>query len=140
VRAVLPEIEPLLSDPDATVRFSALQVLVRLRGQAWPSVWYVKERLSDSDPAIRADAAYVIGMAGPCGVEAVPQLADALGDSHPYVRYRAAVALQRMDRGGAAAIPALERASRCDRDPRVREAAACAIHRIEKATCGRPDD
>jgi hypothetical protein len=136
---VLPDLEPLLSDPDPTVRFSALQVLVRLRQEAWPSVWYVKNRLSDSDAAIRADAAYVIGMTGTHAADAIPELICALNDWSPNVRYQAARAFQRMDRHGEPGLKALERAAKCDRDPRVREAAQCAIYLIEKALCHAPE-
>jgi HEAT repeat protein len=135
--SVLPEVEPLLSDPDPAVRYSALAVLVRLREHAWPSVFTVKQRLSDPDPAIRADAAYVIGMSGSAGADAIPELRAALCDWSPYVRYRAAVAFQKLDTVAEPALPSLERASRCDRDPRVREAAKCAIWRIQRAACGR---
>src|SRR5262245_40140679 len=58
----LADVGALFDDPDPAVRFTAMQVFVRLRQHAWTSVWYVKNRLSDPDPAIRADAAYVIGM------------------------------------------------------------------------------
>jgi HEAT repeat protein len=134
----LADVGALLSDPDPAVRFTALQVFVRLRQHAWTSVWYVKNRLTDPDAAIRADAAYVIGMAGESAADAVPQLICALSDTNPYVRYRAAVAFQKMYTRGEPALHALERASRCDRDPRVREAAACALARIEKALCAGP--
>lgn len=136
---ILPQIETLLSDPDANVRYSALQVLVRLRQDAWPSVYHVKHRLHDCDPAVRAEAATVIGFAGKCGCEAVPELTHALRDPSNIVRYRVAVAFQRM---GACAEPArcaLENASHCDRDPRVREAARCALCRLDKAICQQPD-
>lgn len=131
----LADVGALLSDPDPAVRFSALQVFVRLRQHAWTSVWYVKNRLNDPDAAIRADAAYVIGMSGESGAAAIPELICALSDTSPYVRYRAAVAFQKMYTSGEPALKALERAARCDRDPRVREAARCAISRIEKAIC-----
>src|SRR5262245_8162707 len=58
--SILPQIETLLADPDPNVRYAALQVLVRLRRDAWPSVYHVKWRLQDSDPAVRAEAASVL--------------------------------------------------------------------------------
>jgi hypothetical protein len=131
---IIRDVGPLLDDPDPAVRFSALQVFVRLREHSYSAVWYVKNRLSDSDPAIRADAAYVIGLAGECAAEAVPQLTGALRDTSPYVRYRAAVAFQKMNAKGEPALDALRHAARCDRDARVREAARCAVDRIERAT------
>jgi hypothetical protein len=131
--SVLADVGVLLSDPDRNVRYSALQVFVRLREHAWTSVWYVKNRVSDPDAAIRADAVYVIGLSGASGAEAIPELISALNDPSPIVRYRAAVAFQGMDVRGGPGLAALERASRCDRDPRVREAANCAIYRIKKA-------
>jgi hypothetical protein len=137
--AVLDQVGPLLTDPDPAVRFSALQVFVRLRTHAWTSVWYVKNRLLDPDASIRADAAYVIGLAGEHGADAIPELICALNDSNPYVRYRAAVAFQRMGIRGSPGLKALERASQCDRVPRVREAARCAISRIERARIVGPD-
>lgn len=137
---IIRDVGPLLSDPDPAVRFSAMQVFVRLREDSYTAVWYVKNRLTDSDAAIRADAAYVIGMAGQCSADALPELVVALRDRSPYVRYRAAVAFQSMHSRGTPAISALERAARCDRDPRVREAAECALFRIEKANCNRDGD
>jgi HEAT repeat protein len=136
---VLADVGGALSDPDPAVRFSALQVFVRLRQHAGPSVWYVKNRVSDPDPAIRADAVYVISQAGPAAAEAIPELICALGDTSPSVRYRAAVAFQRMETRGEPALKTLEWHSRCDRDPRVREAARCAVHKIEKALCVAPE-
>jgi HEAT repeat protein len=133
--SILPQVESLLADPNPEVRYAALQVLVRLRGDAWPSVYHVKYRLQDCDPAVRAEAAMVLGLVGKCGAEAVPQLICALDDTSTVVRYRAAVAFQHMEECAEPARGALERSSRCDRDGRVREAAKCALWKLDKAIC-----
>ena len=96
--AAFGDVGVLLSDPDRDVRYSALQVFVRLRAHTQPSIWYVKNRIGDSDAAIRADAVYVVGSAGVAGAEAIPELIRALNDPSPVVRYRAAVAFQRHGR------------------------------------------
>jgi HEAT repeat protein len=136
---IIPQIETLLSDPDANVRFAALEVLVRLRHDAWPSVYHVKWRLQDQDPAVRAEAATVIGATGHCAAEAIPQLICALDDSSALVRYRAAIAFQVMDGLAEPGRGALERHSHCDRDPRVREACRCALWHLDQAICHQPD-
>ena len=132
------EAEVMLSDPSPSVRYSALQVLVRLRGDAAPAIHDVKHRLSDQDPAVRAEAAYVISLSGCHAAQAIPELICALNDPSPVVRYRAATAFQHMNLAGEPGRKALERVSRCDRDPRVREAANCALYNIDQANCRRP--
>jgi len=130
---VLPQMEALLSDQDANIRYDALQVLIRLRQDAWPTVYHVKYRLHDCDPAVRAEAATVIGLFGCRGADAVPELIGAMRDPSEIVRYRAAVALQGMDTFAEPARTTLENACRCDRDARVREAACCAVWKLDKA-------
>jgi HEAT repeats/HEAT repeat associated with sister chromatid cohesion len=132
---VLAQVEALLFDPSPNVRWAALQVLVRMREAAAPSVYAVKSLLRDCDPGIRADAASVLGLAGCAAGEAVSELTCALEDSSPIVRYRVAVAFQRLGEAGEPGRTALERHSHCDRDPRVREAAACALYMLDHACC-----
>jgi HEAT repeats len=135
--AAIPEYDVYLTDPNPTVRYTALQVLVRLRADAWPAVHDVKYRLSDQDPAVRAEAAYVIGLTCSHAAEAIPELKCALRDVSPVVRYRAAVAFQHMGLAAEPGRSALEDARRCDRDARVREAANCALYNLDKANCDR---
>jgi HEAT repeats len=136
--ASLAEVDLLLSDPNPNVRYTALLVLGRLREGAWPAVHDVKYRLSDQDPAVRAEAAYVLGLTGCHAAGAMSELICALSDTSTVVRYRAAVAFQGMGRYGEPGRSALVHACRCDRDPRVREAARCALYKIEQAMCDRP--
>lgn len=136
--AGIVHLDTYLTDPSPTVRYSALQVLVHMRGEAWPAVHDVKYRLSDQDVAVRAEAAYVIGLTGCHAAEAIPELICALNDTSPVVRYRAAVAFQGMNLAAEPGRAALDRAAMCDRDPRVREAARCAIYKLDKANCDRP--
>jgi HEAT repeats len=133
--SVLQEVELLLTDPDPRMKYAALQVLVRLRADAAPSVYDVKFLLGHCDPGIRAEAATVIGYIGCAAAEAVPELVCALDDPSAVVRYRVAVAFQNIGSPGESARAALERHAHCDRDPRVREAAACALYRLDQANC-----
>jgi hypothetical protein len=135
----ISEVELLLTDPSPIVRYSALQVFVRLRHEAWPAVHDLKIRLADQDAAVRAEAAYVISMTGMHAVEAIPELICALTDTSPAVRYRAAVAFQTMGSRAEPARAALDRVTQCDRDSRVREAARCALYRLDEAICKQPD-
>jgi hypothetical protein len=136
--AAIVHLDTSLTDPNPVVRYSALQVLVRLRNEAWPAVHDVKYRLSDQDPAVRAEAAYVIGLTGCHAAQAIPELICALNDTSTVVRYRAAVAFQHMNLAAEPGRAALDRTAMCDRDARVREAARCALYKLDKANCDRP--
>lgn len=69
--------------------------------------------------------------------QAVPALIEALNDEDSGVRRSAAIGLGDLGDMAKEAITALQTA-KADRDVRVREAAAMALHRIDPATFGLP--
>jgi HEAT repeat protein len=113
-----------LADPDAGVRWAAVDGWAQIRGQVGAAP--VVARLADGDTAVRARAAAVVGALHEASAR--PALEAALaGDADPEVRRNAAWALGEL--GDPAARPALSAAT-TDRSGLVRRTAQAALARL----------
>lgn len=92
--AALPAIIRHLSDPDANIRFTALEELSTLKLAPHDLLPLLIACLNDSDPRIRADAALRLGALRLIAGDAVPALKQlAFTDTNDLVRSRAKDAL-----------------------------------------------
>ena len=113
-----------LSDPDATVRATALGALVRSGGVTADDL---RAALGDEAPAVRARAAELTaGFPGPAG----PSLRDLLADPDPAVAESAAWASGERQPAEPAIVGALTRVATDHDDPLCREAAVAALGAI----------
>ena len=135
--AVVPALTAALKDPDAHIRQKAIAALgcVRRAGgrRAPAAAPALIEALHDQDVEVRRLAAYVLGDFRTEAEAVVPALIAALGDDEIRVRGQAAYALGSMGRRARPAAPALLDAVRQTSALQLREKAAWAITRIDKA-------
>jgi HEAT repeat protein len=108
---VLPEIRPLLEDPDPSVRVSAAASISLIEGTAKPDVLAaLVSALESDDGFISWRAASALRDLGPKGGAATDALARALRHKNADTRLMAALALGAIGPAASAAIPALEEA------------------------------
>lgn len=107
-REAIPDIVPLLEDPDFTVRAGAVVALTRLdaREAAGP----VARALGDESPGVRQRAAEGLAVLGRDDPSAVPALVRALEDENRHVRRTVLATLTTL--GAVVAIPAIEASAR----------------------------
>jgi HEAT repeat protein len=119
-KAALPQVRPLLADPDPKVRLSAAHAVWRLGGNVGEAV---DTLVATGDAAGRVDrerATEILSWIGPDASDAVPALRRWMGEGRTGADLEAAAALGRI--GGVDASSALTDALR-DPRPRVRSAA-----------------
>jgi HEAT repeat protein len=116
-----------LRDPSADVRARAARALAAFDRHAVPAL---VGALGDGEYTVRTSAAEALVKIGPGAV--VPGVIEALGHTESRVRANAAVVLGSFGPAAMPAVPALTRALK-DTNPRVRELASEALHRIASA-------
>jgi len=144
LKRILPELLPLLSDPDAEVRY---YTAVALAASAYVSeanaealhqaVPRLVSLLTDEDARVRQAAADAIALVMPHPPNsATPALVNLLKDKHAEVRAAALGALGRMDKIPPDAVSAVVLTLKQDTDPDVRGKAADVLGalRIADAT------
>ncbi|MDI9634084.1 MAG: HEAT repeat domain-containing protein [Methanolinea sp.] len=120
---VVPDVVPLLSDPDWRVRYRAAEILGMAKGRG--AVAALVAALADGKDHVRYMAAKALGEIG--DQSAVRPLAGRLRDENPYVRKAAVIALGRLgSEEGLGEIRRLEGEERVDF---VREAARDVLSR-----------
>jgi len=104
----IPDLIPLLKDPDARLRSLALEALGAIGPASETAIPHAIAGLKDGDAAVRAAAARALGRIGPAAAhDGVAPLATALGDRDPAVAFSAASALAGLGPAAKAARPAL---------------------------------
>ncbi len=89
----LPALIEALDDPDAAVRFGAVETLHGLYASAEPAVPALTAALSDPSARVRGAAAEALEAIGPSSIEAVVQLSLCLADPRKRIRSTARRAL-----------------------------------------------
>ena len=112
-----------LADPDASVRWAAVDAWAQIRGQAGAAP--VVARLADGDAGVRARAAAVVGTLHEATGRAALETA-VTGDADPEVRRNAAWALELGDGASRAALTA----ATTDSSGLVRRTAQAALGRL----------
>jgi HEAT repeat protein/S1-C subfamily serine protease len=92
-RMAIPQLIPMLKDPEEVNRAVAQETLARIGAPDTKEVGLLAKSLKDSTPAVRAYAASALGKLGRAGRPAAQDLAAALKDADAGVRCQAALAL-----------------------------------------------
>jgi HEAT repeat protein len=129
--AIVPLLELLKKEKDATVRKVAVDTLVNaVTSQDKEAAADLRGLLTDNDPDIARGAALALGNIGGADAdEAVRVLQRVLADGDRLSRIQASAALANIGEGAAPAIPELVRALD-DKDAEIRRNAAFALSRI----------
>jgi HEAT repeat protein len=156
---IVPELTPLISDTDETVRRMVVSALYKIHPSPQVSIPIFVKVMEDPDPAVRIRAmraltasgkeavpfmiealknekaaywaALVLNRIGPEAQDAVPALTELLGDKRPQVRREAVLALAEIGNSAAPAVPLLVKAMDNEID---RPAAVYALGRIGAPT------
>jgi outer membrane protein assembly factor BamB len=122
-----------LSHENPYVRIYAAEALASIGPKASAATGDLATALGDPIPGVRWAAAEALGSIGPAAQSAVPQLIEALNDEFLYVRICAAGALGSLGPKAQTAREALRAAAN---DPRMRDEAEWALHRIAGVESG----
>jgi HEAT repeat protein len=135
--AIIPFLMKALRHDNSLVREGAARLLYGFAPKAQQAIPALCEALRDSNAFVRQYVVAALGNLayhfGPILKVAVPGLTDLLKDDAFVVRQWAAHALGSMGANAKAAIPALQAAALEDVESTVKEAAASALGRIQKA-------
>ncbi len=94
--AAIPQLIPLLKDPDPKVSRSAIYILGRMGASAQSVIPQLILLLQDPNPDVRGNAAETLGLLGEAATVAIPQLIPLLQDPDSSVRASAAAALKQL--------------------------------------------
>jgi uncharacterized protein (TIGR02996 family) len=129
----LPEVAPLVTDPEVEIRRSAANVLTLI--DAPGAVPLLCRALADIDEAVRFRAAEALAGKGDTSDETVAALVHAVGDRETKVRRAAIDALNKLKVSTPGARAALAEATRDD-DKKVAERAAVALRKLTPKGAG----
>jgi HEAT repeat protein len=125
-KSAVPELLPLLRDPDPELRALTTEVLGGV-GQSPEAVKGLGAALTDPDVNVQQQAALALARLGPAAAAAVPQLVESLtGAQEAETQALAARALGDIGPAAAVAVPDLTKRLD-DPDPQVRQFAAHAL-------------
>jgi HEAT repeat protein len=129
--AAVTQLGQALSDPQEDVRRAVIAALVKVGPKA-KAIWSdVKKALTDKDKFVRNQAVYVAASFATEVSEVIPELVQRCRkDDVVEVRLAAVQALSDLGAAAKSAVKDLEAISRDDSQPRVREAAAAAVKKI----------
>ena len=117
-----------LSDPDAKVRWNAIQALRRIGPAASAAVPALVEYLKIAEALTKIDICMALGEIGPAAVPALVEVLKSSEDEH--TKYSACVALGEI---GAAAVPALVEVLKSSKDVHKKVDACKALGKIGPA-------
>lgn len=128
--SVLPDLIPLVQDPDEHIRDNVLLILDCLDSKDKRIISAVKLATKDRSPRIRLLAAGSLYKLAPKNRTSLPVMLPLLTNKDVSIRALAAACMGGMGAGGAKAVPALAKSLLNDKDSLVRSAAARALGEI----------
>lgn len=132
----VPDLIPLLTHENPTVRWNAARILGKIGELAKPAVPVIVAQLQDADPLVREHAAEALGDIGPAAAASIPSLVKVLGDSEWKVRRDAVRSLGNMGSAAKGVLAEVRRMTE-DANPEVRAAADRASRIIDPSTSGK---
>jgi hypothetical protein len=93
----VPALQPLLADPDSSIRLSALYVLASMGAGASAAVTVIGGLVDDPDQLVCCQALTTLGAIGSEAVTAIPIIRRALHDEDYFIRMNARLALKKLD-------------------------------------------
>jgi HEAT repeat protein len=125
--SLLPDLAPLLADPEADIRRDVVHRFDKLDAPAVLPL--IRQALADTEESVRRRAIEVLARRADTSGETVDALVHALEDRAPKVRRAAADALGQLKIGTDAVLAALAAATE-DADTKVAERAAIALKKV----------